>query len=140
MSTGPGPLRRGGAADAPDATGPLRRLSLPGGDAGHPHRGVGKLELDLALRWTALWRGRRSGVSFGGALGRPLLRDVLGPRLLGLRLGGELLVRVADVVALLVVGVLPERLAVLGCDLAALGGLLDRQADPAPLQVDVDDL
>ena len=46
----------------------------------------------------------------------------------------------ADVVALGVVGVLAERLAVLLGDLAALGGLLDRQADPTALQVDVDDL
>ena len=46
----------------------------------------------------------------------------------------------ADVVALLVVGVLAVELAVLGRDLAALGGLLDRQRDPPALEVDVDDL
>ena len=46
----------------------------------------------------------------------------------------------ADVVALLVVGVLAVELAVLGCDLATLGGLLDRQRDPPALEVDVDDL
>ena len=47
---------------------------------------------------------------------------------------------VADVVALLVVGVLAEGLAVLLGDLATLGRLLDRQADAAALEVDVDDL
>ena len=67
----------------------------------------------------------------------------VGPRRLGLGLGGELglgVVEVADVVALGVVRVGPEGLAVLLGDLAALGRLLDGEADPAALQVDVDDL
>ena len=66
----------------------------------------------------------------------------VGPGRLGLGLGRELAGAVvgADVVALLVVGVLAEVLAVLGRHLAALGRLLDRQADAAALQVDVDDL
>ena len=34
---------------------------------------------------------------------------------------------------------LAEVLLVLGCDDASLGGLLDRQADPAALEVEVDD-
>ena len=46
----------------------------------------------------------------------------------------------ADVVALGVVVVLAELVPVLGGDLAALGGLLDRQRDPPPVEVDVDDL
>src|SRR3954470_5854160 len=37
----------------------------------------------------------------------------------------------SDVVALLVVGVLAVELAVLRCDLAAFGGLFDRQRDAA---------
>ncbi len=74
-------------------------------------------------------------------LGPDLLREV-GPRRLRLGLGGELALGVveADVVALFVVGVLAEGLAVLLGDLAALGRLLDRQGDTAALQVDVDDL
>ena len=63
-----------------------------------------------------------------------MLGVVLGPGLLGL--GGV----AADVVALVVVGVLAEVLLVLGGHDAALGGLLDRQADPAALEVEVDDL
>jgi len=47
---------------------------------------------------------------------------------------------VADVVALGVVGVLAECLAVLLGHLAALGRLLDGQGDTATLEVDVDDL
>ncbi|MEZ5204144.1 MAG: hypothetical protein R2701_07140 [Acidimicrobiales bacterium] len=69
-------------------------------------------------------RGERLGV----------LGVVLGPRLLGL--GGL----ATDEVALVVVGVLAEVLLVLGRHRAALGRLLDRQADPATLEVEVDDL
>src|ERR1700733_6034908 len=77
------------------------------------------------------------------ALAGPVLSHVLGPG--GLRLGlrrelglGEF--EGTDVVAFGVVGVLAERLPVLLGHLATLGGLLDRQADPRPLQVDVNDL
>ena len=62
---------------------------------------------------------------------------VLGPGLVGL---GRVLDRGADVVALIVVGVLAEVLLVLGGHHATLGGLLDRQADAAPLEIEVDDL
>ena len=61
-------------------------------------------------------------------------------RLGGLALGRLFLVDRADVVALLVVGVLAEVVLVLGRDDAALGGLLDRQRDAAAVEVDVDDL
>src|SRR4029079_1175138 len=46
----------------------------------------------------------------------------------------------ADVIALLVVGVLAVELAILGGNLATLGGLLDRQRDPPAVEIDVDDL
>src|SRR4029079_15945549 len=49
-------------------------------------------------------------------------------------------VRGADVVALLVVRVLAEVLAILLGDFAAFGRLLDRQADATALQVEIDDL
>src|SRR5437762_279165 len=60
----------------------------------------------------------------------------------GVALGGgrRLLGRRADVLALLVEGVLAEMLAVLGRDFAALGRLLDRQRDAPPVEIDVDDL
>ena len=45
-----------------------------------------------------------------------------------------------DVVALGVVRVLAELVLVLGRDDTALGGLLDRQRDASPIEVDVDDL
>src|SRR5690606_4334195 len=79
------------------------------------------------------------GRALGGlaALGRLGAVVVLGPGLLGLR---RVLDGGADVVALLVVGVLPEVLLVLGRHDAALGRLLDRQADATALQVEVDDL
>jgi hypothetical protein len=72
-----------------------------------------------------------------------VLGCVVGPGGLGLGLGSELglgVVVVADVVALGVVRVGPEGLAILLGDLAALGRLLDREADPASLEVDLDDL
>ena len=69
-----------------------------------------------------------------------LFLQVARPGGLGFRLGFEGGVAGADVVAVLVVGVLAERLTVLGCHLAALCRLLDRQADAPPGQVDVDDL
>ena len=48
----------------------------------------------------------------------------------GLTFGGGV---APDVVAVGVVGMLAERLLVLGGDLATLGGLLDRQADTTTL-------
>src|SRR5262249_29775683 len=45
-----------------------------------------------------------------------------------------------DVLTMLVEVLLAEVLAVLGRDLTALGGLLDRQRDAPPVEVDVDDL
>ena len=80
--------------------------------------------------------GRRRAL--GGTLATLAgLGVVLGPGLVGLRrvLDGR-----ADVVALVVVGVLAEVLLVLGGHDATLGRLLDRQADAAALQVEVDDL
>ena len=88
--------------------------------------------------------GRRcaaGGAACSPAGARPDLDHVVGPGRLGLGLGREVDGRVlADVVALGVVGVLAERLLVLGGDHATLGRLLDRQADAAALEVEVDDL
>src|SRR5687767_2554424 len=71
----------------------------------------------------------------------PVLGGVVGPGSLRLVVRRELGAHGrADVVALLVVGMLAEVLAVLGRHLAALGRLLDRQADATAGQVDVDDL
>src|SRR5256714_6997033 len=79
-------------------------------------------------RFRRLGRGlacsRRLRCSRGVALGR-------GCRLLGRR---------ADVLALLVEGVLAEVLAVLGRDFATLCRLLDRQRDAPAVEIDVDDL
>ena len=61
-------------------------------------------------------------------------------RALGSALGALLGVVGADVVALLVVGVLAELVLVLGGDDATLGGLLDRQRDAPAVEIDVDDL
>src|SRR5690606_35440037 len=72
-----------------------------------------------------------------GPGGDAALLEVPGPRGLG---GLVVLDRRADVVALFVVGVLAEVLLVLGGHHAALRGLLDRQADPAALEAEVDDL
>ena len=71
-----------------------------------------------------------------------MLGHIVGPCGLCLGLGGELGLGKdrTDVVALFVVGVLTEGLAVLLGHFATLGGLLDRQADPTTLEVDVDDL
>ena len=71
-----------------------------------------------------------------------MLGHVVGPG--GLRLGfrGELRFSKygAYVVALVVVGVLTEGLAILLGHLATFGGLLDRQADATALEVDIDNL
>ena len=72
-----------------------------------------------------------------------MLGHVVHPGCLGLGLGRELglgELEGAHIVALGVIGVLTERFAVLLGDLAALGRLLDREADPTPLEIDVDDL
>ena len=85
--------------------------------------------------------GHHVGHCLGGSLGHGVGAGI-GHRL-GVRVGallGLLLERRADVVALLVVGVLAEVLLVLGGDLATLGGLLDRQRDAPAVEVDVDDL
>ena len=63
---------------------------------------------------------------------------VLGPRLVFV--GGHILGCRPDVVALSVVSVLAEVLLELGGYHAALGGLLDRQADATTVDVEVDDL
>src|SRR5262249_42401431 len=75
--------------------------------------------------------------ALGGVRGGGL--RALGLLLGGLR-GGGLLGRGTDVLALLVELVLAEVLPVLGRDLAALGGLLDRQRDAPAVEIDVDDL
>ena len=69
----------------------------------------------------------------------PLLGVVLLPCLLAFRRGVGVEAG-TDVVALVVVGVLAEVLLVLGGHDATLGGLLDRQADSATVEVEVDDL
>ena len=63
---------------------------------------------------------------------------VLGVELLprGLTFGGI----VTDVVALVVVGMIAEVLLVLGSHDATLGRLLDGQAYPATLEIEIDDL
>src|SRR5579863_5698536 len=106
-------------------------------------RAVSDREIGLSGGLLALPLDRRFVGAGRGWFLCALLCCVVGPRGLGLGLGRELavgVVEVADVVALGVVGVGPERLPVLLGDLSALGGLFDRQADPAPLQVDLDDL
>ena len=124
----------------------------PAPRSGRPARGRGDVAGGLRdLRGLGssrrLWRLRptpRSAAAVGSApsSAAPLgpgdlhagLGVVLGPGLLGPGVVGS------DVVALVVVGVLAEVLLVLGGDDAALGGLLDRQADAAALEVEVDDL
>ena len=85
--------------------------------------------------------GQRRCRPASGTAGIPAALEVLSPRRLGFGLRLEASETGSpDVVALLVVGVLSEGLAVLGRHLATLGRLLDRQADAPALQVDLDDL
>ncbi len=111
----------------------LGRRDLGRRDLGR--RGLGR----RGLGRRGLGRGDvRSGRGLGSSRGpRGALLVVLGPGLVGL---GRVLDGGADVVALIVVGVLAEVLLVLGGHHATLGGLLDRQADPAALEIEVDDL
>ena len=112
----PGPTRRARVGTSADASGVGTSGAGAASAAGRPASVAGRR---APPAHPAPSRAFGTLAAFGLALG-----DVVG----------------ADVVALLVVGVLAVELAVLGRDLAALGGLLDRQRDAPAVEVDVDDL